>query len=271
MRDIFLRSRFSSVECTALRSSTSFLATRKGTLPNLLCPAPCPLSTTAKPKNMQYIKSIFGRKPKSVQPSERQPELVIAVIGCHGSGKSQFIYDITGRKEDQNRVCHSLTQKQAGSVFEEVRINIQDPSFPVPTITLIDTPGIEIDNPRMEQKALDDLCKWLKKKKLRVDGLVYMHNISSMNPHKNEGPRSSALFTSRPGLWNHDLGNPKQVIFVNTHWEQCQDGRQLEQVLKDGYWSEMHQKGSCMRTYKSLGQASRLEALAILKQLIQGG
>lgn len=108
-------------------------------------------------------------------------------------------------------------------------------------------------------------------RKLRVDRLVYMHNISSMNPHKSEGPRSSALFTSHPGLWNNNLGNPRQVIFVNTHWGQCHNGQQLEQVLKDGYWSDMHQKGSYMRTYESLGQGSRLEALAILKQLIQGG
>lgn len=108
-------------------------------------------------------------------------------------------------------------------------------------------------------------------RKLGVDGLVYMHNISSMNPHKSEGPRSSALFTSLPGLWNNNPGNPKQVTFVNTHWGQCHNGQQLEQVLKDGYWSDMHQKGSYMRTYESLGQGSRLEALAILKQLIQGG
>ncbi|KAF2745784.1 P-loop containing nucleoside triphosphate hydrolase protein [Sporormia fimetaria CBS 119925] len=164
-----------------------------------------------------------------------EADVVIAVMGMTGVGKSSFIRSITGRTDIV--VGHSLTSQTAevqGYTFRHGDKNV----------TLIDTPGFD-DTYVSDSVIAAKIQGWLYtsySSGTRLNGIVYIHSI--MAPRmQGSALRNLRLFRKLCG--DHALGN---VILATTFWDKVDPtrGKKRERELRDEdeYWGRMVARGS---------------------------
>ncbi|XP_006455977.1 hypothetical protein AGABI2DRAFT_77160 [Agaricus bisporus var. bisporus H97] len=120
-------------------------------------------------------------------------------------------------------------------------------------ITLIDTPGFDYSRGNDEYTTLRSLAIWVKQRygpRMKLDGVIYMHNIWNEEIYHRSKFLSSRELEHLCGPSWH-----RKIILVNSHWSENlgDDGEDREKHLREGYWSFMIKKGSTMRRYESPG------------------
>jgi hypothetical protein len=177
-------------------------------------------------------------------------EVVIAVMGPTGAGKSSFIQCVTGRKDV--RIGHTLSsgnfhysacllsdhQAETNEVFAY--------KFPHKgkTCILVDTPGFD-DTNRADNKITEAILTWLRDSMIsgqRLNGVIYLHRITD--------PRMGGTAVKNCRMFRKLVGDNsfKNVILATTFWEEVSEavGAKREENLRKNkdFWGAMLEKGA---------------------------
>lgn len=157
-----------------------------------------------------------------------QSDIIIAVVGQTGVGKSTFINRAAG--DDILPVNHGLTPLPS-----EVRhVECRDPErYGNRRVVFVDTPAF--DSERDEKEVERKLKRWLKKffsRKARISGILYLHRITDTKLTDPPGPRLTLLESLCRGSVG---GFPRRVMMVTTMWGNLQSpqvGQEREAELQ---------------------------------------
>ncbi|KAL4070490.1 hypothetical protein J3A83DRAFT_3213973 [Scleroderma citrinum] len=199
-----------------------------------MLPAPPPWSGYAGPRrsNTRADGSIRKRGPIS----RRQRDILIALIGPAGCGKSSFIATAIGSADES--VGHRLC---AGSHTQEVttsKYTIGSDS----NVVLVDTPGFGDAN-KCDLQILCKISKWLHetyKKKVFFSAILCFQPISDNRIRWEPWNRLSIL----QELCGNDT--KAQIVLVTTMWDEVDKELGMERLadLKENYWSPNMTPGS---------------------------
>ncbi|KAM7191241.1 hypothetical protein V8F20_009419 [Naviculisporaceae sp. PSN 640] len=163
------------------------------------------------------------------------PEVVIAVMGVTGAGKSTLIKEITGNQEVQvGDGLEACTQH-----VETIRMQYKDLN-----LTFLDSPGFN-DTYRTDTEVLDDISTFLSEtysKGFRLSGIMYLHPISNA---RMEGSSLRSLRMFRKLVGEDALSN---VLLVSTHWSRVspEEGATRETDLRTKFWGPLVENGARM-------------------------
>ncbi|CAA7261005.1 unnamed protein product [Cyclocybe aegerita] len=181
-------------------------------------------------------------------------DIVIAVMGPTGAGKTTFISQARGMTEDE-LVGHGLR-----SCTQDVTAFTCYNSERTRRIVLVDTPGFD-DTNLSDLDILKRIADWLKEtyeNDVKLSGLLYLHRISD---NRMAGTPLRLLNTFKQICGDEVL---KYVLLVTTMWDEVEEevGRARESDLCKKYWKAMIAQGS--RTVRF--HNSRASAWDILSQ-----
>ncbi|KAH6988250.1 P-loop containing nucleoside triphosphate hydrolase protein [Ilyonectria sp. MPI-CAGE-AT-0026] len=186
------------------------------------------------------------------------PEIMIAVMGVTGSGKSSFIRLVTGRSDvvvgdsldSETSEVHSYDFYHRGTKY-----------------VLIDTPGFD-DTNRPDSEITERILAWLSNSyasgKL-LNGVIYLHRITDTRMG------GTALRNNR--MFHQLVGRDafKNVTLATTFWEHISEavGARREQELREtkDFWGGMHGQGAEMVRLKR----DRVAALSIVEKIGKKG
>ncbi|ORX97296.1 P-loop containing nucleoside triphosphate hydrolase protein [Clohesyomyces aquaticus] len=164
-----------------------------------------------------------------------EADVVIAVMGMTGVGKSTFIRTITGR--DDIVVGHGL-------ISETTEIRAYPYHDGDVSYALVDTPGFD-DSFLSNETIATKLLNWLEtsyRSGTRLNGIVYLHNISM--------PRLQGSAFQHLRMFRELCGDDalKAVVLATTFWSEVDAtlGEARETELKEDrmFWAKMIEKGS---------------------------
>ncbi|KAK6542556.1 hypothetical protein TWF694_006504 [Orbilia ellipsospora] len=186
-------------------------------------------------------------------------DIVIAVMGVTGAGKSTFINLLV---EESLKIGHGLQ-----SCTSEV--GVYDFNYGGSRVFLVDTPGFD-DTNRSDSEILKDVAFWLAaaySNKAKLAGIIYLHRISDVRM-QGSALRNLRMFKQLCGQNNLD-----SVVLVTTHWTNAEGARIPEAVgserikelvQTDGFWGGMVERGSKVLRH----DGSRESALDIVASLV---
>lgn len=173
----------------------------------------------------------IGRKLKSLLPGDiKDTDIVIALMGPTGSGKSTFIDVAT--EQDGKTVGHGLESKTS-----DIRaVRYKHPAMNE-EVVLVDTPGFD-DTHKPDTEILKLIAEWLKdtyKKDKKLTAILYLHRISD-NRMAGSPLRNLKMFNQLCGD-----GALTNVVLVTTMWSKVRRevGEQRQQDLQNNFWKDM--------------------------------
>ncbi|KAJ8517857.1 hypothetical protein ONZ45_g5026 [Pleurotus djamor] len=164
-------------------------------------------------------------------------DVIIAVMGPTGTGKSSFINMVTGTDGDKG-VGHDLescTNEIKILKFQCLERSIQDIAF-------VDTPGFD-DTHKSDIEILNLIADWLKttyEQEVQLSGILYFHRISD---NRMAGTPLKNLHMFEKLCGKDALGN---IVLTTTMWDDVDEetGLQREKELQKNYWKGMINQGS---------------------------
>ncbi|KAF5384431.1 hypothetical protein D9615_003467 [Tricholomella constricta] len=185
-----------------------------------------------KSKNTWQVTEL---KPTDVFLSDpKNTDIVIAVMGPTGAGKSTFINTLFG--EAVAEVGHDLQSQTA-----QVQHYILNPKSEHRTI-IVDTPGFD-DTIEEDREILRRIAVWLARSYdagMNLAGVIYLHEIT----------QTRMLGTARKNLdmFNKLCGVNKSdnIVLASTKWIDVKQeiGNRREEQLKKEHWKEMMNHGA---------------------------
>ncbi|KAG6843382.1 hypothetical protein H0H87_005251 [Tephrocybe sp. NHM501043] len=174
---------------------------------------------------------VFVQDPKPT-------DLVIAIMGASGSGKSTFINKVVG--EDVAAVGHGLKSQTMGVKAYP----FHNPGYPKNRIMLVDTPGFD-DITTKDSDILRRIGAWLVRSyrfDMKIAGVVYLHQINN-NRWQATCQKNREFFERLCGK-----GAAKKIVLLTTMWDSVtqEDGAVREEELKSFIWSDMVRAGSAV-------------------------
>ncbi|KAJ9602758.1 hypothetical protein H2200_012538 [Cladophialophora chaetospira] len=162
-------------------------------------------------------------------------DIVIAIMGVTGAGKSSFIASVTGRKDIQvGHDLYSETSEVKAYHFSHKSINY----------VLADTPGFD-DSSMSNEEVTRKILQWLElsyRSGIRLNGIIYIHDIRK--------PRVQGSAYKNMRLFNQLCGEGalENVILATSFWDQVTESvgaqRELELKTSKDFWANMVAKGS---------------------------
>ncbi|KAI8626398.1 P-loop containing nucleoside triphosphate hydrolase protein [Xylariaceae sp. FL1651] len=167
---------------------------------------------------LKYTKSV-------VQRFWTGQDLLIAIMGMTGSGKTTFISKVTGRK-DLN-IGHSLTSCTRDIDVIETKIDGR-------VVRFVDTPGFS-DTNLSDSEVLQLIADYLAtayKNDMKLSGIIYLHPISDTRV-THHATKNLQMFQKLTGE-----KNLKNVVLATSMWDKVsmEQGLAREQELKDKFW-----------------------------------
>ncbi|KAL0948456.1 hypothetical protein HGRIS_011029 [Hohenbuehelia grisea] len=165
-----------------------------------------------------------------------QGDMIIAVMGPTGAGKSTFVNAATGRNSTE--VGHSLE-----SCTQDIRITrCQHPYDLERKVVFVDTPGFD-DTRRTDVEVLTSITNWLAEtygQGITLSGLLFFHRISD-NRFAGTPLRNLEMFKKLCG--SSALRN---VVLLTTMWDEVfgNTGEERLDDLQKNYWKGMIASGS---------------------------
>ncbi|KAF9530972.1 P-loop containing nucleoside triphosphate hydrolase protein [Crepidotus variabilis] len=175
-------------------------------------------------------------------------EIIIAIMGATGVGKSKMIDNLTENTKWSGTSLLSVTQK-----IKSTKCMIQGTE-----VTLVDTPGFD-DTNKSDLETLHAISEWLEskyRKDVCLTGLLYLHRITD-NRMAGTPYRNLKMFGKLCG-GEEEVG--RKVVFVSTMWDKIasEKGRAREKELKQ-YWQAMINLGA--KTAQSRGTKADSEKI----------
>ncbi|KAI6132357.1 kinase-like domain-containing protein, partial [Pisolithus croceorrhizus] len=170
------------------------------------------LTTIATEAPLQASRMVRDRAPSQIFRPVRKTrdniqDIIIAVMGPTGSGKSNFINQLTGSKEESGAdKLKSCTQG-----IREFIVDLVDGK----RYLFVDTPGFD-DTYRSDRDILRIIADWLEKKyrkDVKLTGIIYTHRISDN--------RMSGSVCKNLNLFGRLCGDEaaQRVRLVTTMWD----------------------------------------------------
>ncbi|KAI0394896.1 P-loop containing nucleoside triphosphate hydrolase protein [Xylariaceae sp. FL0594] len=152
-------------------------------------------------------------------------DLLIAVMGMTGSGKTTFISKVTGRK-DLN-IGHSLTSCTRDIEVIETEIDGR-------VVRFVDTPGFS-DTTMSDTDVLHLIAEYLVvayKNEMKLSGIIYLHPISDTRV-THHATKNLEMFRKLTGE-----ANLKNVMLATSMWDKVspKEGQAREEELKNKFW-----------------------------------
>ncbi|CZR64341.1 uncharacterized protein PAC_14239 [Phialocephala subalpina] len=162
------------------------------------------------------------------------PEVVVAVMGVTGAGKSSFIRRLTANDEViVGDGLRSVTQDVQSFTFEHAGKKY----------SIVDTPGFN-DTYRSDNDVLKELADWLLgsfRDGKKISGIIYLHRISDTKVG-GAALRNLRMFRK---LCGEDF--MKNVIIGTTFWDVVSEeqgvAREEELLQTEGFFKDMHEQG----------------------------
>ncbi|KAF9521508.1 hypothetical protein CPB83DRAFT_801359 [Crepidotus variabilis] len=201
--------------------------------------------------------------------SPSKNEIIIAVMGPTGSGKSQIIDLLSG------------STKWAGSNLKPETDQVREIKAIVPVgkeareITLVETPGFD-DIDKSDAGILQMLADWMatrSRNSTKLTGILYLHRITD-NRQAGTPHRNLRLFKK---LCGDELGVERKVVFVTTMWDknQGEPGRlmayQKRQDELREYWRPMLTLGAQVAEFNKTREAAVELICRVISQHSVGG
>ncbi|CAJ2504937.1 Uu.00g123310.m01.CDS01 [Anthostomella pinea] len=170
---------------------------------------------------LSYTKSV-------VQKFWTGRDLLIAVMGMTGSGKTTFISKVTGRTDLE--IGHSLTSCTRDIQVVETKIEGR-------TVRFVDTPGFS-DTNLSDSEVLQLIADYLAaayRQDMKLSGIIYMHPISDTRV-THHATKNLQMFQKLTGE-----KNLKNVVLATSMWDKVtqEQGLARERELKDKFWKVM--------------------------------
>ncbi|KAG8916600.1 hypothetical protein FRC03_001224 [Tulasnella sp. 419] len=179
-------------------------------------------------------------------------DIVIALMGATGAGKSTFINTFSGSNLAVGRGLESETKE-----VEPVRFTHEGRN-----IVLIDTPGFD-DTHTSDTDILRDIAKWLElgyESGRLLNGIIYLHRISDN--------RVGGISFKNMRLFHALCGRKamKNVVLCTTMWENVDStlAEAREEDLLAKFWNTMTTQGARAARHYGTHQS----ALAIINELL---
>ncbi|KAI1734051.1 P-loop containing nucleoside triphosphate hydrolase protein [Xylaria scruposa] len=171
-----------------------------------------------KPSALKYTKSV-------VQRFWSGQDLLIAVMGMTGSGKTTFVSKVTGRRD--LKIGHSLTSCTRDIEVIETKIDGR-------VVRFVDTPGFS-DTNLSDSEVLQLIADYLAaayKQDMKLSGIIYLHPISDTRM-THHATKNLQMFQKLTG--DKNLGN---VVLATSMWDRVsyEEGLAREGELKDKFW-----------------------------------
>ncbi|KAG6918305.1 hypothetical protein DXG01_015397 [Tephrocybe rancida] len=168
----------------------------------------------------------------------KSTDLVIAIMGATGAGKSTFINTLLGK--EVAGVGHGLKSYTA----HVQAYTYSDPQFPDNRIVMVDTPGFD-DTTLSDQEILRRISVWLARSydsRMKMAGVVYLHDITAKR-WQGSMARNFEVFEKLCGQ-----AAARKVVLVTSMWNQLPKsiGEEREQELKKDFWKAMIKNGSAV-------------------------
>ncbi|EDR05787.1 uncharacterized protein LACBIDRAFT_302511 [Laccaria bicolor S238N-H82] len=207
-----------------------------------------PLSMADTPLPQPNIGNSSGRAATAPQVPHNdlrvlEKDIVIALMGPSGSGKSSFINKLMGQSVAYvNDSVESCTQEVQAFVCLH-------PDGSERKIVLIDTPGFD-DSGRTDYEILKIITEWLVKtykQRIKLSGIIQLYSIADARM-RGTPLRNLKMFEELCG--SDGLVN---VILTTTFWSQVTPdvGSQREEQLKSEFWAEMIRHGCKVARFDS--------------------
>ncbi|MCJ1390893.1 hypothetical protein MMC18_003754 [Xylographa bjoerkii] len=213
-------------------------------------PKPSKLSTKDSAKA-----SSKSRKDTKTSGGPSSNDIVIAVFGLTGTGKSSFISKLSGK---DLQIGHGL--QSCTSEIEEVQCKIG-----LCNVTLVDTPGFD-DTNRSDTEILTLIASWMKDAyddRTRLTGIIYLQRISD-NRMAGSSIKNLSMLRSLCGT-----KNLSHVIMATTMWDQVTleqgNNREAELLSTGAFWGTMKRAGSMVRRYDN----TKGGAMDMVNELLQ--
>ncbi|PUU76907.1 P-loop containing nucleoside triphosphate hydrolase protein [Tuber borchii] len=185
---------------------------------------------------------------------ETEQEVIIAVMGVTGTGKSYFIREVSG-----------ISDVEVSSKLHSCTAEVKPYSFPYAgaKITLVDTPGFN-DTVKSDAAVLRDICTWMssnyRKGKL-LSGIIYLHRITDV---RMDG--SSVKYVK---MFQKLCGPDalKNVLLTTTRWSDVtqEQGESREGDLQGGdFWGGLITEGAAVARF----MGTRESGLELLDKLM---
>ncbi|KAI0533321.1 P-loop containing nucleoside triphosphate hydrolase protein [Xylaria digitata] len=185
----------------------------------------------------------------------RPTDIIVAVMGMTGSGKSTFISLCTDQHVQIGHGLQACTQKV------DVYKCLYEPNIDV---YMIDTPGFD-DTNRSDTDVLKDIATWLTKSyanSIQLNGMLYFHRITDTRMGKS-AKKNLYLFKKLCG--SNALQN---VLLVSTMWENVDltigNNHEQELIQTEEFWGAMLKQGAQLARHKN----NRESAMQLLTHFV---
>ncbi|KAI0893178.1 P-loop containing nucleoside triphosphate hydrolase protein [Annulohypoxylon nitens] len=178
------------------------------------------------------------RHKEANSPKNKQEDIIIAVMGKTGCGKSSFISKLAV-KDYTGAVGHDLNSEK--HFIHEIECNVMGHR-----VLLIDTPGFD-DTAGEDVIVLERIAKWLHNSyndKKFLSALIYMHDIGEVRVG-HSSVKSFKLFRKITGQENMN-----NVVLLTTKWDGlgenriCGVERESQLKMNSDFWKGMIADGA---------------------------
>ncbi|KAH7154155.1 hypothetical protein DER46DRAFT_612687 [Fusarium sp. MPI-SDFR-AT-0072] len=184
----------------------------------------------------------------------RPSDILIAIMGMTGSGKSTFISLCTGQDVPVGHELQACTQHVTA-----YQCKWSDTS----DIYLLDTPGFD-DTNRSDTEVLKEIALCLTKTyedNIKLSGILYLHRITD---RRMGGSAKKNLMMFRKLCGKDSL---KNVILVTTMWEDeyaaTGEKREQELIATGGFWGALVEEGAQINRHNN----TRSSAMSLLRTI----
>ncbi|KIM39590.1 hypothetical protein M413DRAFT_193656 [Hebeloma cylindrosporum] len=191
-------------------------------------------------------------------------DIVFAIIGRTGAGKSTFINTAVGQNVTEvGETCTSCTERPLPIIIDPI------PNYPALKgyrLVLLDTPGFDhSDGPEQDVKNLERIAEWLdvsQRAGALVGGVLYLYDITIKQFNATERRNLAKPSTS---AWCNDM---RKTVIVTTNWPSCSDPilEKREQEMKDEHWKTLIEAGLQVRRF----QGDSSSAWRVIDSLLDG-
>ncbi|KAF9008345.1 P-loop containing nucleoside triphosphate hydrolase protein [Cyathus striatus] len=197
-----------------------------------------------------------SKKPKvelnkndTVLKDAKSTDVIIAVMGSSGVGKSSFINTMF----NDNRAQANATL--TGNTHGLMPIVRMLPSDPTKRLVIIDTPGF--DNPAVTiSDILNKLSAWLaasypKNKDMKLAGVLYLHEISQPVPNGPGGTVADSHLKTIHELCGENSGALPVVLGVTSWQQKVTTGNASLNKIKETCWKLLIDQGCRVVEFRS--------------------